>query len=231
MRVGLAAIVLISLLALCPASAAPSFLGYTGVLATPNTQLVGEDSVDLGIHSMPDASFLMGSPTVTPFTATFGATDNVEITAAFISRSGGSGDDDFTFHLKYAVLNEPNDEVGLAVGLIDVLDQLGNSVPIYVALSKDLSGKVANCGPVPLTIGLMFADEPPPLVSGTSSADEIQFFASATADIHEAVTALVEVLDDQLNFGVRFNVENDVHVDVGSMRDEFVWGVSYHTMW
>ena len=45
MRIGLAAVVLILLLAVCPASAAPSLLGYTGVLATPDAKLVGEDAI------------------------------------------------------------------------------------------------------------------------------------------------------------------------------------------
>jgi len=228
MRIGLAAVAVIIPLVACPASAAPSFLGYTGVLATPNTALVGEDSVDLAIHNVPNADFFRNGASLTPFTASFGLADNVELTAGLFAVENG-GDDEFTFHLKYGILSEPEDEVSLAVGLVDILEELGDSVPLYLALGKDLGSDLQANGPVPVTIGLLFADDPGVLM-GDEDVDEVQFFASVTGDVNEHVTLMGEVLEEEFNWGARFNVTDDVHIDVGSIFDEFMWGVSYHTM-
>jgi hypothetical protein len=190
---------------------------------------VGEDAIDLSIHNFPDADWAMADASLTPITGSFGATDNVEITAAVFVVENGD-DDEFTFHLKYRLLAEPEDEVSLAVGLIDILEELGDSVPIYLALSKDLSRDAESQGPVPLTIGLLFADDPGLLV-GDAEADEVQFFASVTGEVRDDLTLMVELLEEELNFGARYNVTDDVNVDVGSVFDEFMWGVSYHTMW
>ncbi|MGD8240538.1 MAG: hypothetical protein PVH68_18430, partial [Armatimonadota bacterium] len=84
--------------------------------------------------------------------------------------------------------------------------------------------------PVPVTVGLLFADDPG-LLMGDENVDEVQFFASVTGEIEEHVTLAAEVLEEELNFGVRFDVTEDVNIDVGSVFEEFMWGVSYHTMW
>jgi len=229
MRIGLTVVVVILVLALAPASAAPSFLGYTGVLVTPNTALVGEDAIDLGIHNIPDADWVGTNASLTPFTGTFGPADNLEITAALFTLENGD-EDEFTFHMKYGILSEPEDEASLAVGLVDILEQLGDSVPIYVALSKDLSTNLEAQGPVPVTIGLLFADDPGLLV-GDDDVDEVQFFASVTGEVSEDVILMAEVLEEEFNFGARFNVTDAVNIDIGSVFDEFMWGVSYHALW
>ena len=103
-------------------------------------------------------------------------------------------------------------------------------LPIYVALGRDLSDGADHASPLPLTVGLLFADDPG-LLRGKTNPDEVQFFASLTGEVRDDLTVAAELLAEEVNFGVRYDVTDDVNIDLGSVFDEFMWGLSYHAAW
>lgn len=117
------------------AMAAPSFLGASGNILTPNDQVLGVGDFNANINS------LQLSDPVTIIGASVGLTDNLELGIGNYNPSRGGASDETFFNVKYSVLKETNARPSLTVGLMDATGNLDvNGDPgFFAVVGKNLT--------------------------------------------------------------------------------------------
>lgn len=111
------------------ASAAPSFAGYTGLLAVPNADVLTEKSFNVGYT---DISLTGGD--VTNTFGNYGIGSNVEI--GFNRMRNDAGERRTLLNGKFMVMGETDRRAGLAVGMVDATGELDRT--FYVVASKSI---------------------------------------------------------------------------------------------
>lgn len=266
----LAVLLVLTVSAAC--SAAPAVRGYTGVIMTPNTEVVGQHALDIAAHTF-DVDNLGGVPNLdassTTFAATVGIIEGLEATVAvraldmgvlIVGPGGPPGgvpqleDEQIGLHLKYQVLGEPDDSLGLAVGVTDVFEQwddfmgMGSIGPLslssadigfYGVVSKNFSDLEAGDPPLRLNVGVLLSESP--LFADSLSqvvpflGDDLQLFGSVEAGLSDEVTLALELAGDSINYGVQASPVPELNIDVGLLEafgsTEFYWGGSYGFTW
>ena len=151
--------VLIVLIVLClvtavSVQAAPSYLGPTGNILTPDTLTAPASGFDIGYHFLSDfggdTSIVHGN---------IGLTPAIEVGASWRDSSGG-GSGELSVNGKWRFLDETATGPALAVGVLDLTsDAFNNDPSIYFVISKNLTAvaeDVANGQSKPLrgTLGI-----------------------------------------------------------------------------
>jgi len=177
------------------AHASPSIFGPNGLLLTPTADTPGVADVQLGAWWAGD---LANSVALTS-----GEGSGFESTAAWVDLEGGGSEEVFSGKWRFSKsgLAKP----ALAVGLIDITNQLDRTP--YVVLQKgfDLSGNGLMA-----TVGYA---QPDTLLNG--------IFAGAQLKLGDKYSALAEYDGDDINGAIRFSLSDHIELTAGMVKDDF----------
>ena len=230
----------------CTANPAPCLVGPTGIITVPNTELVKPQSVDLGGHFF-DYEAEDHTWHARIWHVNVGLCDNVELT---VTPWAGSNSDDLgftTFGAKWALMAEPDDSMGLAVGVYELgmewNEDGDEQTPIwYIVGSKSLTDLAADKRPVRVNVGLELADNAwgafwlKEHVLDEEDEDSPNLFLGVDAEVCKHLTVLADTNEfEDFNFGARVNPCDDLTVDLLSLDAwcgrEFVLGFAYNHAW
>jgi hypothetical protein len=228
------------------AHGAPSILGATGVLVTPNAEVVGKGALEVGAHFADGNVPFVGEAELGVYKGTVGLSERLELTGALVSvereatvGAAGTGvgrrqngprkmdDDELTVHVKYKLVSPPGEGCCVAVGVMDLFQEVADPI-LYAAVGRTAGDTEAGERLVRATAGLAFAND----IGG--SGDDEEFFSSLEAELSDRLMALLEFFGDDVSFGGRFCI-GDLNVDVASVESgggrEFVFGGAYRLSW
>jgi hypothetical protein len=118
--------------------ATPNFVGSTGLLETPSASTVGDKGFSI---------FTAFTPNYNTYVLLFGPMDRLEVGVSFFDLDGGN--DGFAVNAKFTLLKEGDLVPGVAVGVVDVFDEINRGRSWYVVASKDI-GKLIPIKPLDL---------------------------------------------------------------------------------
>ena len=224
---------------------APSFLGPSGALMTPNTEVNDLNTLDVGAHVM-WIEPVAGDATLTVAKMNVCVLKDLEITPTYSALEwdwpgpGSDSSDDFTVSAKYQIWQEPSDKLGLAIGAIDLAGQIYPNIPYYFVVSKTCNKIIPdrplrwNWGAAFGTSDVFFVHESCDLRShpGRREKDDSHFFTSMEAEVADWCALIAEVAEEDFNYGARFVPVDNLRIDVGSVslygESQFVVGAAYH---
>lgn len=215
---GLAALMAAGALA-APALASPNLLGATGLIRTPSADVLPAGGYNLGgFFSESNPFTLDTSADTTLWVANYGVEGNLELGIVGLSNST----DIFTGNAKLLIEPEVGNQVGIAIGVYDFLDE--TAITPYVVFSKSL---------VP-GHGLPFgADEVSVVrlhVGGSSEGILHGIFAGATVVVGRQLMGMAEWDGDDFNFGGRLFVGTNLRIHGFYLGgpENFAAGVSWN---
>ena len=194
--------------AVIPATATPSFLGYTGLVNIPTA-----DSLSMGEYNA--AAFFAGgdggNDTVIA-AGNLGIIAGLEGGVAYVNPDEGS--DELLLNAKWRIRSEGTVMPAIAVGMADIGDQI-DSTP-YLVLSKGLA-----------PVGRKILN--PQVHVGVGDGLLDGFFAGASVDIAKTTTLMAEYDGRDVNFGARFAISPELRIHAAGFDgfDDFGVGISY----
>jgi hypothetical protein len=205
-------------------SAAPSVLGTSGNIITPDDTIVPAGGFNLGYHGV--ANYGSSSDTVNFFAGNVGLFPNVEVGVGIAS----DGDTNVLVNAKYRLLTESSTRPAVTVGVIDAGAQFTDDVGPYILISKDLTTKVEEIGGRPST----------PLRGhlGLGGGAVKTLFGALDWTVNPKLRLMVEFISDSelrrargetlFNAGLRYAITSDVRLDVGTIDfQDLMFGISY----
>lgn len=209
------------------ALAAPSYLGITGNILTPDDILLSPGDFSANLHSF------QGTNTPLVYAASLGATDGLEVGLGhFDPDVPGVGTETFV-NVKYAVLSETQQMPSLVIGATDLTGELDpdGDAGFFIVFGKNLT-------PVATDI----AGEPSAPIRGMlgyGTGIYNGLFASLDWTLTSRVSAMAEFIsganireisadDSMFNVGVRLAITNEIRVDAALMDgQDLTFGISY----
>ncbi|MBI3947354.1 MAG: hypothetical protein HY321_15630 [Armatimonadetes bacterium] len=193
-----------ALVAAAPASAAPNWLGMTGLILTPSADALDAREWNVTFHHITDTANIAAG--------NLGLARGLEAGLVFFDPEARGADAELTGHAKYMVIPETATGVGFAVGWWDFADQVDSSP--YAVVSKRLRGD--NEGPAfRVHVG-----------GGGGIYDGI--FAGAEANLTSNILAMVDYDGEDVNAGVRIGLPSGFRLDAAFVSEEFGIGASYN---
>lgn len=204
---GLFSLALVCVLAVA-VSAAPSFIGPTGLLLVPTADTLNEKQFAISYFNFEEHE-------ADTYGANYGVLPGLEVGFTHLSN------DETTINFKYAF--EPEQFAGTRVGLgvLDLTDET-NTV-LYAVATRDISLDVPKeLSNFKLTFGL----------AGGDSAEALPlngFFGGLSFEVGSKLTVLVEHDGEEINIGARFPLGKGFIVQGGMVGSDqnTVLGVSY----
>jgi len=215
-------------LALSPsAGAAPSVLGTSGNILTPDDTIVAPGGVNFGYHAITD--FAGGSDTLNIYCANIGLLPKLEVGAAVVT-NGGS---EVIINGKYRILSEGEGRPAVTVGLVDAGAQLTHRRGAYILLSKNLT---------------TFAEELADKISrplrghlGIGNGAVKDVFVGLDWTLAPKFSLMAEYISDSeltgsdgealLNAGIRYALTKEWRLDLGMIDfEDFTFGASYQAL-
>jgi hypothetical protein len=206
MRKGWVLLALLASTAGAQVSAAPNYLGSTGLLLTPTADVLRMREWN---------AYAFGTDDFFSFGANFGLFENFELGATGFDPD--FGDTEVLINLKYRLLPESERAPGIAIGVVDIADEFDVDPSIYLVVSKALG--TASAG----SKGLQIRGH---LGIGDGIYDTI--FGGVDIVLSPQALLLVEYDSDDFNFGVRFGVSQEVRIDVSLLDGDFGAGISFN---
>lgn len=197
-----------------PASAAPNFLGMTGLLNTPTTAVVQDRAWNATFHYITDEAMMAGG--------SVGIARGLEIGGLWIDPQDNATDSEFTGHVKYQLIPETPKGVSMAIGWWDFPNTTGDmrigghgagSTP-YGVLGVNLASMVGH---------------PVSVYAGGGGGFYDGFIAGADVNLSRSLLAMVEFDGDDINAGLRLGLESGFRVDAGYVSTEFGIGASFNS--
>jgi hypothetical protein len=225
------------------ADTAPSLLGDTGLILTPNALTAGRHTATVHSHAMlgnvgdPDAN---DSGEWDSIGALFGLTDRLELYLGYLGYEDNPCEMDideqehFVAHIKALALREPDDCVNLAIGIrnmgMDSRNSWEGEPTVYAVATKTVCGSEEEDNYLRLSFGAQFANEDDTLneeywpEKDGADFDRDSVFGSAEWRVCDLVTLMGEIQhvgDDEhvTNFGARVHPWDDVTVDAALIED------------
>jgi len=115
--------------AACATLGAPSFRGYTGLVKIPTVRTLDKGEYNFGMMTEDTAKLARNDTFVN-----YGPIDNMEIGFNNLQQVGAATRQ--TFNAKYRFLSETEGKTGVAVGVIDLTDQIKTTV--YTVVGRSL---------------------------------------------------------------------------------------------
>ena len=209
------------------ASAAPSFLGTTGLIFVPNDVLLKASDFSADFHTLD----LGNNPTV--LGVNIGVTESLELGLARFD-SDLPGDSISTIiNGKYSILTESVARPSLTIGVVDAggdLDVDGDP-GFYVVLGKNLTPAATGLSgePVPPLRGYLGIGTG--IYGGLFAAVEYSFSPRATlmAEFIDGLSIKHAISEDSVfNAGIRFAITSGLRADVALINGEDLgFGISY----
>lgn len=199
MIVGATGAAVAGVLLAAPASAAPNWIGQTGLLRTPTADSLGAETGNAGVHFIPDRS--------TAITGNWALIRNLEVGGlALLPRRG---DTRVTALAKYTLIPETERGIGLAVGWWDIFDQIDQTV--YAVASKGLG----SLGRYPVRVHL-----------GGGSGIYNGLFAGGDIALSRNLLGMVEYDGADMNGGIRYGLPSGIRLDLGWVNSKLGVGAS-----
>jgi Exopolysaccharide biosynthesis protein YbjH len=190
------------------ASAAPSFFGPTGLLVIPTADTVAQQGWNVHLHAFRNLVTYGGN---------FGLTKALEI--GVTGASPRHGTTEALLNAKYTLLAESGKAPGIAIGGVDIANQLKLDPGVYVVASKSLSALLGGQASKYNLRGH--------LGYGANSLFNDDIFGGLDVQITPQIQAMVEWIAGDVNFGGRIGFGNGIRAELGSYDGEFGGGVSY----
>lgn len=209
------------------AMAAPSFLGPTGNILTPNDSIVGNDTVSVNFHQMDldsKTSVLGGVVGVTP---------NIELgISGYNTDTPGEGTD-AVFNGKYVLLAEKPETPSITVGVVDATGQIDpdDNVGAYLVLGKNLTPAFSNITGAPVQPLRGYLGVGSGLYRGPWVAFDWAF--SPKASLVLEYISKIQMRDalqtsSDFNAALRFTLTSELRADVAVIDSkDFGYGISY----
>lgn len=235
--------VLVASWALLPAyaTAAPSFLGPSGSMFTPDATVLPRGCANAGLHHFESDEITRGSgktehPDATVIKVNYGLFDRLEVGLAFVDQHEVSGDN-FLLNAKLAILTEHNTRhFNLVAGVIDAADRVDRTPYVYAA---------ASIGPTLQRLPLINRMLPRSARLGAGWATGMieGLFVNASVPVMPNVEFLWEWLENDFpgffkgryhNIGGRFRTgrAKGLAIDLGTLDfDTLAFGLSYTRCW
>ena len=196
---------------------APSILGPTGAILTPNTATVGDSRWNVGYHFWTSKD---GQTDIHTAKINVGLGPAAEVGVAFFNYDYPEyagmdyrlDDDEVIWSFKLRVWDETETDPGVAIGVIDVGDQI--DLTAYLVVEKTFLRDTSL--PITLTAGY-----------GSGEAELKDFFGSGVFHVASTVDIVTELDHEDFNYGLRWWPWTDVNIDVGAVADEFFAGIAY----
>lgn len=182
------------------AGAAPTLFGPEGLLNTPTAQTLEEDAYALSLHTLEHSDSL-------GYALNYGIRPGLEV--GFTRLTSGQT----VVNAKYALHEETESRVGLAVGAIDLTDQVKTSL-YAVASTRIDPGDLYGVDNFHVNLGIAAGGG-----SGTS-VPLSGLFGGLSFDIAHRVTVMVEDDGDSLNYGARLMVAPGLLATAGVVGDD-----------
>ncbi len=208
-----------------PGMAAPSYLGPSGNILTPDALTVPQGSLSVGYHSIQDLNVGGGDSDLNVWHGHFGLLPNVEVG---ISGVDTENDNEVAINGKWRFVDETATKPAVAVGVIDLLgNALDDDPTLYILVSKNLTRTATEV-----------AGESKPLVGtlGFGSGFYDGLFAGLDWTYNPKLSVMAEYLsggsaldeDNMVNFGLRYAATKDLRLDVSWVDfDSIGFGASY----
>ncbi|MDH7569099.1 MAG: hypothetical protein QHJ73_05885 [Armatimonadota bacterium] len=187
-----------------PVSAAPNWLGMTGLLVTPTADALETRDWNVSMHHVSD-SYNLGAANV-------GLARGLEVGVVWFDPDSRWAKEEWTGQVKLRILPETKEGVALAGGWWDPFDQV-NSTP-YGVISKRLTE---------LAPGVVLRGH---FGVGGGLFDGV--FGGADLTLARNLLAMVEYDGNDVNAGLRFAASESVRIDAGLVSDEFAAGISFN---
>jgi hypothetical protein len=196
------------------AVAAPSFLGFTGLLRTPTA-----DALDRNEFNVAWFAVDLGDTNQTAYAANFGLRDGLEVGAlrAKVEHSAH----ETVLNLKYRIQPENDKHAGFAVGVFDPTDEIQSTV--YFVASKTVLHKAR-----------VFGDDLTGVRAhlGIGGGELDGVFAGVSAVLANRLLLAAEYDTKDVNLGARLSLGYGIRAHVGWFDElsDFGVGVSYNKM-
>ncbi len=201
-----------SLMGAIPATAAQSFLGHTGLINIPTTEVMSMGEFSLGGYFL---NFDRG-PDTAVYAATTGVFPKLEAGISAVKPDGG--DTDWRINAKYNLIPETIATPAVSAGVFGLG---GNSDTTgYVVVGKALEApgvdSLAGVGAPHVYLGL-----------ATGGMDGL--FGGISATLGDKLTLMVEHDTNDFNFGARFAITNQIRLHGAIMGGDNVgFGISFY---
>lgn len=189
-----------------PAAAAQSYLGYSGLLLTPTTEVLAERQFSLGAYLL---DFGKDSD-VMAYTAEVGISENLEVGLAVLDPDEGDADSDTQLNVKYALLPETLTRPAVSVGAFGLASDVDET--FYVVVGKSLNP------PSGLSYSSLSA---PSLFLGFAGGEMDGLFGGVSAVLGNRVTLMVEHDTENFNLGARLAISDKLRVHAGIFDFDF----------
>lgn len=194
-----------------PVSAGQAFGGYSGLLLTPTAEALSQGEMSLGIYGV-DAD----GGDVTVYAGTVGLAKGIEVGYDRVKPDGSSGED--YFNAKYRFAPETNPTIAVAVGVLDIFDEVDSSP--YVVLGKTISvmeePAFGEVDALRVTVGV-----------GSGRLDGV--FGGVSAVLGQRLTLMGEYDTENVNFGARFAISDEFRLHAALFDgDNFGYGLSWN---
>lgn len=194
-----------------PAMAAQSFFGYSGLVNTPTTEVMGMGEFSIGGYF---TNFDIG-PNVTTFVGSAGVFPGLEVAAGVSTPE--DGDSEPVLSAKFRFMADTLVTPSLAVGVFDMGDNFDTSA--YIVAGKALS--------VPGTEGSLASAA---VYIGGAVGDFEGLFGGVTVGVGDKLTLMAEYDTDDVNFGARLAIADQLRLHGALLGgDTFGVGLSFYT--
>ncbi len=196
-----------------PLLAAPSFYGYTGLVAVPTTGALDRNDYNAALFTLN----LEDGVDSNVFAANLGLADGMEIGFAHLDPERGSGE---TFiNAKYRFARETPDRPAFAAGVVDLTDETDTTA--YLVASKSLVERYQM--DLDQTISLQGH-----LGIGGGQFDGL--FGGLSALVTDRLMLMIEYDSNDINLGANLALDRDFTAHLAGLDafDDIGLGISYH---
>lgn len=209
------AMVMVAVLSLMggQALAAPSFLGYTGLMRVPTADALNQKDYNLAAFALN----LEEGGDSNVYAANLGVAQGLEVGFARVKPEEGSGET--YLNAKYRFSAETAEQPAVAAGVADFTDEIDTTV--YVVMSKAFGhGYQTSLGEI----------TSPRFHVGVGGGMLSGVFGGVTAVVGDRLMLMVEYDTDDVNVGARLALSTEIRADVGFLDgfDDVGIGLSYN---
>jgi hypothetical protein len=195
------------------AAAAPSFFGYTGLVAIPTADSLGKDEYNLGAFT----TNVEEGADFTTYAANMGIVPNLEVGFTRIRPDEASGET--WINAKYTFTAETSGNPAIAGGVIDFTDE--SETTAYIVLSKAFGHSVST------SLGEITT---PRFHIGVGGGQFDGVFGGVSATLGDRFTVMAEYNSADVNWGARMALSDELRIHFGGFDglDDVGLGISFN---
>jgi len=194
-------------------AAAPSFFGYTGLVAVPTADSLDKDEYNIGAFT---TNVEEGADFAT-YAANMGIVPNLEVGFTRIKPDAASGET--WINAKYTFTAETSGNPAIAGGVIDFTDE--SETTAYIVLSKAFGHSVST------SLGEITT---PRFHIGVGGGQFDGLFGGVSATLGDRFTVMVEYDSADVNWGARMALSDELRIHFGGFDglDDVGLGISFN---